>query len=245
MPYETIRADVHLDRVATLVLSRPDKRNAISIAMRREISDCLATWRDDEAIGAVVLGGDGAAFSAGFDLDEFERPERFAELFETSARYHRDVWSFPKPIVAAVNGPAMGGGFDLATLCDVRIGCREASFGHPELKFGAPPLATPLRWIVGEGMARDLCLTRRRVDAADAHRIGLLSEVVDGPRRVLERALELARGIVEAPPEALRFTKRMLVQNAGRGFEESFQLEHDRAFQEVLLPAMAARAARR
>jgi enoyl-CoA hydratase len=242
MTYQTIRAEVRPDRVAMLLLSRSDKRNAISIAMRREISTCLSAWVDDAAVSAVVITGDGAAFSAGFDLEEFRQPERFDELFETSARYHRDVWQFPKPVIAAVNGPAMGGGFDLATLCDVRIGSGRASFGHPEIKFGAPPLYTPLRWIVGEGVARELCLSGRRIDAAEAQRVGLLTEVVDESHGLLDRALELARGILQAPPHAIRFTKSTFLANAGRGFEESFQLEHDRAFKEIILPEMAARA---
>src|SRR5574338_42551 len=244
MPYQTLRVEVRPDRVATLLLARPDRRNALSIGMRREISDCLAAWRDDERVGAVVISGEGSAFSAGFDLEEFERPEDFEALFETSSRYHRDVWAFPKPIVAAVNGPAMGGGFDLVTLCDIRIGAERASFGHPEIKFGAPPLCTPLRWIVGDGVARELCLTGRRIDAAEAQRVGLLSEVVSDPAGLLERALELTRGILEAPADAVGFTKGFFVANAGRGFEDSFQLEHDRAFQEVLLPRMRARAQR-
>jgi enoyl-CoA hydratase/carnithine racemase len=244
MMYATIRTDVQLDRVATIELHRPDKRNSLSIAMRREVSECLANWADDDSVGAVVLTGKGAAFSAGFDLDEFKKPELFDALFETSARYHRDVWRFPKPTIAAVNGPAMGGGFDLATLCDVRIGCGRASFGHPEIKFGAPPLYTPLRWIVGDGVARELCLTGRRVDAAEAYRIGLLTEVVQDSHALLERAKDVARTILEAPAHALRFTKGYFVTNAGLGFEESFQVEHDRAFQELILPDMAARARR-
>lgn len=239
--YETIRTEIGGDGVGTLVLCRPDKRNAISIAMRRELSACLSAWSDDDRVGAVVLSGEGAAFSAGFDLEEFKEPERFQELFETSARYHRDVWHFPKPIIAAVNGPAMGGGFDLATLCDVRIGSARAAFGHPEIKLGAPPLYTPLRWIVGEGIARELCLTGRRINAAEAHRIGFVTEVVDEPRDVVHRAVELARQILEAPGHAVRFAKRYFIANAGKGFEESFQLEHDKAFEEILLPAMSGR----
>jgi enoyl-CoA hydratase len=107
--------------------------------MREEISATLASWRDDPAVGAVVLTGEAPAFSAGFDLAEFGQPERFDALLASSSRYHRDVWSFPKPIVAAVNGAAMGGGFDLACLCDLRLASSRASFGHPEIKLGAPP----------------------------------------------------------------------------------------------------------
>lgn len=238
---ETIRADVGADRVATLELHRPEKRNAISIAMRREVSACLTTWADDGAVGAVVLTGSGSVLSAGFDLQEFQQPDLFDALLETSSRYHRGVWNFPKPLIAAVNGPAMGGGLDLVSLCDVRIGASGASFGHPEIKFGAPPLYTPLRWIIGEGAARELCLTGRRIDAREAHRLGLLSEVVDDGAALLPRANALARTILEAPDDTLRFTKRFFA-TPGIGFEEAFQVEHDKAFREVLLPRMAARA---
>lgn len=232
MEPRTLRLAV-ADGVATLTLRRPDRRNAISIEMREEISAALAAWRDDPAVGAVVLTGEGPVFSAGFDLAEFEQPERFDALFASSSRYHRDVWSFPKPIVAAVNGPAMGGGFDLACLCDLRLASTRAAFGHPEIKFGAPPLFTPLRWVVGDGIARDLCLTGRRIDAAEAHRLRLVSEVVE-PDALAARALAVARGILEAPAHALRFTKAYCA-SPGATFEESFRVEHDRAFEEIIL----------
>src|SRR5512145_1680543 len=177
MPCETIRAKVHESGIGVLTLNRPDKRNAISIRMRREISHCLREWGDSGQVGAAILTGAGSVFSAGFDLSEFREPARFDELLDSSSRYHRDVWNFPKPLIAAVNGPAMGGGFDLAALCDIRICSPAASFGHPEIKFGGPPLFTPLRWIVGDGLARDLVLTGRPIDAAEAHRVGLVSRV--------------------------------------------------------------------
>jgi enoyl-CoA hydratase len=236
----TIRSAI-TDGVATLTLDRPDRRNAISIQMREEISETLASWRDDPTVGVVIVTGAGAAFSAGFDLDEFREPERFDRLFESSTRYHRDVWSFPKPVVAAVNGPAMGGGFDLACLCDIRLASASAIFAHPEIKFGAPPLFTPLRWIVGEGIARDLCLTGRRIDAAEAHRLRLVSEVVD-PAALTARATAVARSILEAPAHAVRFAKAYFTDRGG-SFEESFRVEHDRAFQEVLLANRRTRPA--
>jgi enoyl-CoA hydratase len=186
----------------------------------------------------VVLTGEGTVFSAGFDLEEFQQPERFEALLASSSRYHRDVWSFPKPVVAAVNGAAMGGGFDLACLCDLRLASSKASFGHPEIKFGAPPLFTPLRWIVGDGVARDLCLTGRRVDATEAHRVRLVSEVVE-PGDLVTRATAVARSILEAPDATLRFAKAFFTA-AGPTFEESFRVEHDRAFEEILLPGCRA-----
>jgi enoyl-CoA hydratase len=219
--------------VATLTLHRPDRRNALSIAMRREISDALAAWRDDPAVGAVILTGEGSAFCAGFDLDEFQQADLARQIRHSSARYHRVLWNFPKPTIAAVNGVALGGGFDLAVLCDMRIASAEASFGHPEIKFGAPPLFTPLRWIVGDGRARDLCLTGRRIDAPEAERIGLVSRVV-APDELRGEVLAVAAQVAEAPQVALETTKRYMTGNAGFGFEDSFRIEHDDVFDRLL-----------
>lgn len=140
-PLKVLVAD---DGVATLRLDRPDKRNALSIALRDAISDTLHDWQDDESVRVVVLTGAPPVFSAGFDLGEFQDPALARTIRHSSARYHRVVWSFPKPTVAAVNGHALGGGFDLATLCDLRVAATGATFGHPEIKFGAPPLFTPI-----------------------------------------------------------------------------------------------------
>ena len=234
MEFQAIQVEERAGGIGIITLNRPEKRNALSVQLRREISTCLNNWRNSPVVGVVIFTGAGSAFSAGFDLDEFRQPELFGELFDSSSRYHREVWTFPKPTIAAVNGAAMAGGFDLATICDIRVCSESAAFGHPEIKFGVPPLFTPLRWLVGDGLARDLCLTGRKIDAKEAHHIGLVSEIVVGDR-LLERALQIAAGIMEAPSEALQFTKEYLVSNAGRGFEESFCVEHDKAFQEFLL----------
>ena len=228
------------DGVAVLALNRPEKRNPLSIAMRDELADALSAWHDDDGVGVVVNIGLGPAFSAGFDLQEFERPELARAIRHSSARYHRVVWSFPKPIVAAVNGPALGGGFDLAVLCDLRIASTAAAFGHPEIKLGAPPLFTPLRWVVGDGIARELCLTGRRVDAEEARRIGLVSRVVE-PEALRDQAIATARGIAEAPRATLEATKRYMTGNWGLGFEDSFRIEHDDVFDRLLRDVPAGR----
>lgn len=237
MRFESIEVEVAGPGVGLIRLARPAKLNALSIAMRREISTCLDAWRDDARVGAVVLTGSGRAFSAGFDLDEFRDADRHAEILATSSRYHRDVWSFPKPTIAAVNGLAAGGGFDLATLCDLRIAAEGAWFAHPELGHGAPPLLTPLRWIVGDGVALDLCLTRRRMDAREALQARLVSRVCT-PDELPGAALDLARTVLAAPPAGLRFFKECTARTRGATFEQAFTEEHDRAFREVLLPAM-------
>jgi enoyl-CoA hydratase/carnithine racemase len=234
MDLKTVQTVELTGGIAILTLNRPERRNAISVEMRREIIACLRKWKDSQTVGVLIITGSGEAFSAGFDLTEFRHSELFSEVFETSSQYHRDLWYFPKPTIAAVNGPALAGGFDLAKLCDIRIGSPQAVFGHPEIKFGIPPLVTPLRWIIGEGLARHLCLTGRRVDAMEACRIGLISEVVEG-EKLLERAVKIATEIMETPLEALRMTKQLMIECSGRGFEESFCQEHDRVFQGYLL----------
>lgn len=229
MDYQAIQIDV-TEKIGTITLNRPEKRNALSILVRKEITDCLEQWEGDDSVGVVIMTGAGPVFSAGFDLKEFSKPDLAKEVFKSSAVYHRVVWNFGKPTIAAVNGHAFGGGFDLATLCDVRICTTGAVFGHPEIKFGAPPLSTPLRWIVGSGMARDLCLTGRQIDAKEARRIGLVGEVTGG-EDLLGQAAALARTILEAPLPTLQIAKRYMADNEGKGFEESFVAEHDVPFE--------------
>ena len=228
-----IATEVADDGVATLTLNRPERRNALSIKLRDEITEQLDSWATDPAIRAVVLTGAGATFCAGFDLDEFAQADLATSIKDSSHRYHLAVWHFPKPLLAAVNGPAVAGGMDLCVLCDLRIASATATFGHPEIKFGAPPLFTPLHWLVGVGVARDLCLTGRRIDADEALRIGLVNRITE-PARVIDEAMTLARNIIEAPQAALECAKRYLISSPSATFEEAFAVEHDAVFDEFL-----------
>jgi enoyl-CoA hydratase/carnithine racemase len=228
-----IETEVAEDGIAVLRLNRPDKRNALTIRMREEVRATLTEWGDDPDVRVVVLTGAGPAFCAGFDLTEFGQAELSRRIRHNSSAYHRAVWSFPKPLVAAVNGPAHGGGFDLAVLCDMRVAAATATFAHPEIKFGGPPLFTPLRWITGDGAARDLCLTGRKIDAAEALGLGLVSRVA-AQDAVVSEATAVARQIAEAPQVTLEITKRYLSGNQGFGFEESFRIEHDDVFDQLL-----------
>jgi len=227
--------------VGVITLARPRKRNALSIQLRDELADVLTRWSDDRAVRVAVLTGSGTTFCAGFDLDEFADASLSRTIADSSRRYHLGVWSFPKPLIAAINGPALAGGFDLAVLCDLRLASETASFGHPEIKFGAPPLFTPLRWIVGDGIARELCLTGRHIDAHEAHRIGLANQVVPTDA-LLSSAVALAREIIEAPQYALEATKAYLTGSYDRGFTEAFAVEHDYVFDRYLAGPIGPRA---
>jgi enoyl-CoA hydratase len=207
--------------LATITLNRSEKRNALSHALRMEIVEAVAELEADDAVSVAILTGAPPVFCAGFDLSEFKQdPEAFSELAgETTAPddsvwtsgqlMHEKLQNFNKPLIGAINGPALAGGFDIAVQCDVRIAADTAVFGHPEIKFGAPTLITILSQIVGGAIARDLALSGRRIDAAEAHRVGLVSKVVH-PDRVMEETIAYARTVAEAPLDTLRVLKQAL-----------------------------------
>ena len=202
---------------ATLTLNRPEKRNALSVQLRDEISDTLDALADDRTIKVVVVTGAGPVFSAGFDLSEFERAagdDAFGrELWASSDRYHETVAHFPLPTLAAVNGPALAGGFDLAVLCDLRIAATTARFAHPERTFG-DVVYGPLHDLVGGAVARELTIGGRDMDATEALAVYLVGEVV-AAGELMTRAGAVAERIAEAPRELLIRAKAKALRRAG------------------------------
>jgi enoyl-CoA hydratase/carnithine racemase len=204
------------DGVAVLTLNRPDRRNALSSELREEGCRLLADLAGDEGVRALVVTGAGTAFCAGFDLREFEQAagdEALARrLWASSDEWHRRWIEFPVPTVAAVNGAALAGGFDLAVMCDLRVVAESARFAHPEIRFG-DVVYGPLHDLVGGAVARDLCFTGRLVDSAEAARLGLVTHLVpDG--RALPLAVEVASEIADSPREVLVRTKAKAVRRA-------------------------------
>lgn len=205
-----------VDGVATLTLNRPEKKNALSIAVRDGFSDALDALAGDHAAKVVVVTGAGDTFSAGFDLREFDRldDEAFATtLWASSDRWHRACLEFPLPMLAAVNGPALAGGLDLAVMCDVRVAADTARFAHPEITFG-DVVYGPLHDIVGGAVARDLCFTGRAVDAREALRLHLVSAVVPAADLPAE-AERFATQIARAPRDVLLRTKAKAIRRSG------------------------------
>jgi enoyl-CoA hydratase/carnithine racemase len=211
------RADGH----AVLTLNRPEKRNALSVALRDAISDALDSLATDEAIKCVVITGAGSVFCAGFDLSEFTRAagdEAFGrELWSSSDRYHDTVLRFPLPTIAAVNGPALAGGFDLAILCDLRIASTTARFAHPERTFG-DIVYGPLHDLVGGAVARELTIGGREVDAAEALRVHLVGEVVP-PEQLVDATSAAVARVCAMPREVAVRTKAKTLRRAGFGRE--------------------------
>jgi enoyl-CoA hydratase len=199
------------DRVAVVTLNRPDKRNALSIELRMELADVLQSLGAEDELGCVVLTGAGSAFSAGMDVTQFGGDDANKQaLVDSSERMFGAVARLPLPLVAAVNGPAIAGGFVLALLCDVRIAGTSARFGFPEVGRHIPPSYAAARAALAPAVARRLCLTGEVVDAVPAERLGIVSEVVDDPS-LAARATELAGGIAAASPWTVRELKRRIL----------------------------------
>ena len=195
------------DEVALVTLRRPEKRNALSIDLRVEIADAFASLGEDDAIGCIVLTGAGVAFSSGMDTSQFGGDlENRTRLVETSTAAFEAVGNCARPVIAAVNGPALAGGFALALLCDLRIAGVGASFGYPELPRGIPPSYAAARAVLPATVAQDLCLTGRVINAAEAARLQVVREVAEGD--VVARSLELAGRIASLPRTAVLETKR-------------------------------------
>jgi methylglutaconyl-CoA hydratase len=201
--------------VATITLNRPEKRNALSFQLVDEILAALDAIEKSEAM-VVILTGAGKAFCAGLDLDELKSliGKSHAENVEDSrrmVRIFRLLYDFPKPTIAAVNGAAIAGGTGLATMCDFTLAVPEAKFGYTEVRIGFVPaiVSSILVWQVGHKIARDLLLSGRIFDAAEAYRFGLVNEIVPA-EHLLSRARELATQLMENSPSSVRQTKRLI-----------------------------------
>jgi enoyl-CoA hydratase len=200
---------------AVLTLNRPAKKNALSIALREQVCELIGRLADDQSARALVITGSGNTFCAGFDLGEFANPDpdHQKRLWASSDEFHHGILRFPVPAVAAVDGVAYAGGFDLAVLCDMRIATPQARFGHPESAFG-PVVYGPLHDLVGGAVARELVLTGRELDAEAALSMRIVSEIV--PRAALVgRAVELAHLASRAPRDVLIRNKAKFLARAG------------------------------
>src|SRR5450432_872751 len=201
--------------IATVTFNRPDKRNAISFELLNEL---LAAFDEVEASPAqiLILTGAGKAFCAGLDLEELKSllgktpVENLADS-ERIARVFRRLYDFTKPTIAAVNGAAIAGGTGLATMCDFTLAIPEAKFGYTEVRIGFVPaiVSSILVWQVGHKIARDLLLSGRLFDSSEAHRYGLVNEIVE-PEQLIARARELAAQLMENSPSSLVATKRLI-----------------------------------
>lgn len=216
--YSTLLIERHADGYAVVTLNRPEALNALNTTLTGELGDFLESVADDDSVRCVVLTGSVKAFAAGADIKEMA-DQAYADMYRGNffARAHDRVASFRKPIIAAVSGYALGGGCELAMLCDFIIASDTAKFGQPEINLGVIAGiggTQRLTRFVGKSKAMDMHLTGRFMDAAEAERAGLVSRVVPAAKLIPE-AMAAARKIAEKSQVSVKAAKEAV----NRAFE--------------------------
>ena len=209
MTYQTLQVEKK-EGYCKITLHRPSEINALSREMCRELEECFDRLEEDREVRAILLTGGDYVFSAGMDLKEMSSlsaPE-VSVYFRGISRYLKKVCGCRKPVIAAVGGFALGGGFNLATVCDLIVASESAIFGHPELKFGLNPLFNPLRQIVGMAKAKELTMIGEPIGAREALRIGLVNKLAP-PDKMMAEAESIARELARRLPEAIEAVKRI------------------------------------
>jgi enoyl-CoA hydratase len=202
--------------VLWLTLNRPEKLNALSYELVRELRAALRGAADDEDVKVVVVTGAGRAFSAGFDLSEeaesrTEGADRWRAILADDVELTLELWSLPKPTIAAVRGWCLAGGCDLAMACDLIVAAEDARFGEPEIRYGSGPVTLLMPFLLGQKKTNELLFTGDAIAASEAERIGLVNRVVGVDE--LEQAVDdLVRKIVPTPLPVLRLTKLALLR---------------------------------
>jgi len=228
--YETITIEKR-GAVAILTINRPDKLNALNMKVHEEGVAALDALKSDDSVRVVVLTGSGEkAFIAGADISEFVEatPVAQRDLFHERTLFNT-IDSFPKPVVAMINGFCLGGGNELALACDIRIGSEKARFSQPEINLGIMPGGggtQRLARLIGEGRAMELCLLGDMIDAETAYKFGLLNHVfpID---QLEEETMKIAQMIAEKAPIALQLTKEAVKFASRSNLDEGLRREVD------------------
>ncbi len=231
MTYETLLLEIDAN-VALLTLNRPSVLNALNTTLLHELDHAIQELAADPAIRAIILrGAGGKAFAAGADISELAalNPAQAEQHSLRIQQLFRRIETLPKPVLACIDGYALGGGCELAVACTLRLANSNARLGQPEIKLGLIPGdggSQRLPRLVGRGAALKLLLTGAVIDATEAYRIGLIDELVEaGSDALLARALELARLIASMPPLALAAAIESVDQGAGLPLDEALALE--------------------
>jgi 2-(1,2-epoxy-1,2-dihydrophenyl)acetyl-CoA isomerase len=229
--YKTIKWEME-DGIGILWFNRPDSLNALSLEMRYELLDILPRIAQEKDLSVLIVTGEGKAFCAGGDMDKFLTVSRAHQ--ERGGAHDLFINDVPRaflavevPIIAAVNGPAVGGGFTISLTCDLRIASDSARFGAVFVRVGLAPeygSSFLLTRIVGLTRASELIMTARIFDAQESLSMGLVSEVVEGDQ-LLNRARELAKLIASHPPMAIRMAKRVLRHGLDSTLSQAMEYE--------------------
>jgi methylglutaconyl-CoA hydratase len=227
MQFETLLLDT-TEHLSTITLNRPEKRNAITTQMIADLQSALdAIEKTDTRV--VIITGTGKAFCAGIDLELLQAiaqqtPAENQDDSRRIAKMFRKIWSYSRPLIAAVNGHALAGGCGIATLCDFTLSVPEAKFGYTEVKIGFLPaiVSVFLSRQIGEKRCRDLLLTGRLVEASEAKELGLVNEIVSS-EKLMARAHELANDLLAASPSSITRAKHLLVSAAAAGVDHDLE----------------------
>jgi enoyl-CoA hydratase len=194
-----------------LTLNRPSKLNALSAELIDALTAAIAAAADDDRVRVIAIAGAGRAFCAGYDLSEAAPPTAWAwrDVLARDVGATLAVWSCPKPVIAQVHGYALAGGLELAMACDLIVAADDAQLGEPEIRFGSAPVTLLMPFLIGQKTTRELLLTGDLIDAAEAHRIGLVNRVV-ARDRLDDEVDHLADRLARVPPDVMAPTKLML-----------------------------------
>ncbi len=209
MTYHTLIVEKK-KKVAVIKLNRPHEMNAISKEMHQDLYDVFTNLETDSDVRAVVLTGGEYVFSAGMDIKELNSlPDKESDEFlKSMMKYLKKIYTFKKPVIAAVGGIALGGGFNLVTVCDLVVASESAIFCHPELKFGFNPFFYPLSQIVGITKAKEIVMLGEPIGANEALKLGLVSKV-EPPERFMEVAESIADTLSQRSPRAFEELKNL------------------------------------
>jgi enoyl-CoA hydratase len=225
--FSDLRVSTPKPAVRLIEIHRPEARNALRNALFEELTGALREAANDKAIRAVVLTGGTKVFAAGADLKEMAAMSPAEVLTDRRAGYWASIRRFEKPLIAAVNGYALGGGCELAMHADIIVAGETAKFGQPELNIGILPGAGGTQRLprtVGKSLAMKMALACEFIDAREALRSGLVAEVVPA-ERTIERAIELAEAIALKPPHAVRLAKEAVLKSFETPLEEGLAFE--------------------
>lgn len=228
MDYKIINVDSS-EQIATLTINRPEALNALSSLFFKEMDLRLDEISSREDVQIVVITGEGKAFVAGADIAEMARmnPEQAKEFSRVGQAAFRKLELLEKPVIAAVNGFALGGGCELALACDIRIASSKAKFGQPEVNLGLIPGyagTQRLPRLIGLGNALFLLFSGDTITAEQARQMGLVQQVVE-PESLMPTVRELAAKIVSKGPRAIKLVKQVARKGLLMGFESGCQLE--------------------
>ena len=209
MDYKTILLD-RRDGYAIVRMNRQKEMNALNREMRTELDAVFEALEDDDTVRAVIVTGGNYIFCSGMDLKEMSalQDHEIGSYFYSISKCLKRIYTFRKPVLAAVGGIALGGGFNMATVCDMIFASESAIFGHPELRFGLNPFFSPLRDLVGMAKAKEITMLGEPIGAKEALRIGLVNKV-SPPESFMEDAVAVAERLAERSALAISAVKKM------------------------------------